>query len=106
MALAPCAGAGDYVMGSAVRFGGDVGSAYEPRCVTVRAGGTVTWSGSFDGHPLTPSTRGTAMSPIATVSSGTSAAVTFPRAGFYPFYCAFHGTDTGLGMAGVVQVIE
>ena len=106
MALAPCAAAGDYTTASTVRFGGALGSVYAPRCVTVRVGETVTWEGDLGGHPLSPSTRGTAASPIARVASGTSAVVTFPRAGFYPYFCEFHGTDAGLGMAGVVQVIE
>ena len=106
MALAPCSAAGDYQMATTVRFGGTLGSVYSPPCVTVRAGTSVTWEGSFAGHPLSPSTRGTAMNPITRVASGSSATVTFPRAGFYPFFCEFHGSDSGSGMAGVVQVIE
>lgn len=106
MALAPCNVAGDYTMASTVRFGGATGSAYSPRCVTVRVGDTVTWEGDFGGHPRSPSTRGTSMSPITRVASGTSAAVRFTRAGFYPYFCEFHGSDAGAGMAGVVQVIE
>jgi plastocyanin len=105
-ALAPCTSAGDYAAASTVRFGGALGSAYSPRCVTVRVGDTLTWEGAFSSHPLSPSTRGTAANPIARTTTGTSAPVRFPRAGFYPFYCEFHGNDAGGGMSGVVQVIE
>lgn len=105
-ALAPCGAAADYVEGATVRFGGALGSAYAPRCLTVRAGGTVTWEGSFDDHPLAPSTRGAPASPIPRTASGGSFAVRFPTTGFYPYYCTRHGGDMGEGMAGVVRVIE
>ncbi len=106
MALAPCGAPGDYVSGSTVRFGGATGSAYSPRCLTVRVNDTVTWEGDLGGHPRSPSTRGTTMNPITRVASGTSSAVRFTRAGFFPYFCEFHGNDAGAGMAGVVQVIE
>ncbi len=106
MALAPCNAVGDYTTGSTIRFGGAVGNSYSPACLTVRVGDTVTWEGNFGAHPRSPSTRGTAMNPIPAVSSGTSQAVQFTRAGFFPFYCEFHGDDAGGGMAGVVRVIE
>ena len=106
MVLAPCGAAADYTTGSTVRFGGSAGNTYSPRCLTVRVGDTVTWEGTFSAHPLVPSTRGSASNPIARVATGTSAPVRFTRAGFYPFFCDFHGTDTGGGMAGVVRVIE
>jgi plastocyanin len=32
-------------------------------------------------------------------------AVTFGAAGFFPYYCGFHGNSAGSGMAGVVQVV-
>ena len=106
MALAPCNALGDYTAGSTIRFGGSVGNAYSPACLTVRVGDTVTWEGGFSGHPRSPSTRGTASNPITHVSSGTSQAVQFTRAGFFPYFCEFHGDDSGGGMAGVVRVIE
>ena len=31
--------------------------------------------------------------------------VLLPPAGFFPFYCQFHGDDGGSGMAGVVYVM-
>ncbi len=106
MALAPCNLASDYVTGSTVRFGGASGSAYSPRCLTVRVNDTVAWEGDFGSHPRSPSTRGTTTNPIARVTSGTSGAVRFTRAGFFPYFCEFHGDNAGAGMAGVVQVIE
>lgn len=105
MAFAPCNAESDYMSATTVSFGGTLGSVYSPRCVTVRAGSSLTFSGSFGGHPLRPSTRGTASNPIPSTDSGSSVMVTFPAVGFYPYYCSFHGTDSGSGMAGVVRVI-
>jgi plastocyanin len=103
--LDPCTSATDYVTTpTTITFGPTF--AYSPRCLTVHAGSSVTWSGDFASHPLMPATsRGTTPSPIMPTSTGTSATVMFPNAGLYPYYCNFHGSPTGAGMAGVVQVI-
>src|SRR5687768_6914880 len=37
-----------------IRFGGDIGNAYTPRCMMVGLGQDVTFSGDFSVHPLTP----------------------------------------------------
>lgn len=102
---APCTSLGDYQLADVVRFGDALGSAYSPRCVTVRAGAPLAWEGSFSAHPLTPSTRGASPNPIPATASGGRLSVTFPSAGFFPFYCGSHGTNEGAGMAGVVRVI-
>jgi hypothetical protein len=70
----------------------------------------VTWQADggtdFSAHPLTPdSSRGTAGNPIMTTSSGTSVTYAFGATGFFPFYCANHGSTTGSGESGVIQVV-
>ncbi|HXU06013.1 MAG TPA: plastocyanin/azurin family copper-binding protein [Polyangia bacterium] len=111
MAIAPCNAATDYVAGTTISFGGNVGFAYDPHCLKVQAGASVTFSGDFSFHPLEPSAmRGnTTSNPITAISAGidggTTASFTFPNAGFYAYFCSFHGaSDTGAGMAGVIWV--
>ncbi|MEZ4404956.1 MAG: hypothetical protein R3A52_00490 [Polyangiales bacterium] len=105
-AVAPCNTPSDYTTGSTVRFGGAVGTAYEPRCLTVRVGDSVTFEGAFSGHPLAPSSRGTSGTPIARTTAGTTATFRFTAAGHFPYFCEFHGSNAGDGMSGVVRVVE
>jgi plastocyanin len=103
--LAPCDNSSSYMTGSTtINFGGTLGNIYSPACLLVAKGATVTFTGSFTVHPLQASTRGTTGNPIPSTSSGTAATATFAAAGFFPFYCTVHGSDSGTGMAGVVQV--
>ncbi|AKT37369.1 cupredoxin domain-containing protein [Chondromyces crocatus] len=92
-----------------VAFGGGLGQVYSPKCVTVSVGTVVTFTGSFQNHPLQggvvengsgePATTG----PFATVTnSGNSKAVTLDDAGTYPYYCVPHAQ---MGMTGVVYVV-
>src|SRR6478609_7678830 len=82
--LAPCLQGSDYVLsGNVISFGGGLGDAYSPRCLTVHANAAISFSGNFNSHPLRPSTRGSANNPIQAVSSGTVAPFSFPAAGFY-----------------------
>ncbi|HVV87946.1 MAG TPA: plastocyanin/azurin family copper-binding protein [Kofleriaceae bacterium] len=81
---------------------------YAPPCVMIRAGQTVTWTGDFSEHPLTPGAivEGTPTdqpgNPIPPTDTGTSASVTFPATGDYGYYCAHH---FGTGMMGAVYVV-
>lgn len=100
-ALAPC-GAGDWVTGmTAVTIPSGM-FAYSPRCLQVPPGTMVSLPGQ-SGHPLTRGTRGTAGNPIPE-SSTSDVMVTFTTPGLYPYYCRFHGDDTGGGMSGVIRV--
>jgi plastocyanin len=80
---------------------------YAPRCATVSAGDTVTWTGTFASHNLQGGSveggKGTAdaSSPIGLVSTGTEATVTFPAAGDFPYYCVQHQS---VDMVGVIRV--
>jgi plastocyanin len=92
-----------------VSFGGQNGSgvySYLPQCMLIAAGQTVTFQGDFSAHPLRPGLApggsGTASSnsPITNQDSGTTADITFPTAGTYPYYCQNHH---GMGMYGSIK---
>ena len=107
MAFLPCNAESSYMMTpTTIAFGGTVGFDYAPKCLKVPAGTSVTFSGDFASHPLTPSaTRGdTTNNPIVNMSNGTTASFTFPTPGFYAYLCNFHGSDDGTSMSGVIWV--
>jgi plastocyanin len=107
-AVPPCNVAASYAQGvTTILFGGTAGYVYAPSCLKVAAGTTVTFSGDFAPHPLSPSAmRGTSQgNPIANVSAGAARSFTFPSPGFFAYFCSFHGIrDDGSGMAGVIWV--
>jgi plastocyanin len=108
VAVAPCNAASNYSIGAtSISFGGAEGDSYNPTCLKVPAGTTVTFLGDFGNHPLAPSAaRGTLTgNPIVVTSAGSTASFTFPAAGFWAFYCMVHGSDPdGDLMSGVVWV--
>lgn len=102
-ALKPCSTESLYTSApTTITFGGE--QVYTPACLKIARNTTVTFSGPFAGHQLEPSTRGTSGSPITSTTTGNTASFTFTQPGFFPYYCAFHGDDSGTEMAGVVWV--
>ena len=79
---------------------GLVPAQYDPNCMKVKVGQSVTWNGAFANHPLIAS-GGDSGNPIATTSTGTTKSFAFPAAGTYGFACQFHG----LSMFGAIQVV-
>jgi plastocyanin len=83
------------------------GNRYDPPCLAIRVGQTVTFTGAFSAHPLAPgvaprrSGAGATPSPIEMRSEGTVYRVQFPTPGNYPYYCVYHA---GGGMYGVIRV--
>jgi plastocyanin len=73
--------------------------AYTPSEVTIRAGETVSWSGTFSSHPLVSDD---ALWPTPT--TGGTFDFTFNTPGNYRFHCQIHGGPNGLGMSGQVHV--
>ncbi|HEY6477413.1 MAG TPA: hypothetical protein VI456_12605 [Polyangia bacterium] len=107
MAFAPCASESAYVSNmTAIAFGGTLGLNYSPACVKAAPGTTITFSGDFATHPLTPSIARTTASanPIVSTDSGTTVSFTFTTPGFYGYYCLQHGDDQGDAMAGMIWV--
>ena len=106
IAFAPCTNETSYVTGqTTIAFGGGNGDNYNPPCLQVPLGATVTFAGDFGNHPLAPSAaRGTQTgNPIAATGLGSTASFTFPVAGFWAYYCTNHGSDPdGTFMSGVI----
>jgi plastocyanin len=74
---------------------------YTQHCIKVRLGARVTFTGSFQNHPLEPN-GGDVPSPIpARTQAGTSLAVVFATAGTFGFECSFHPAV----MFGAIQVV-
>jgi plastocyanin len=106
MPFKPCETEDAYMAASTVTFSPTM-FKYTPACVKVKAGTAVKFSGPFVSHPLRPSAmRGdTDNNPIKATDTGMEASFTFAKAGFYGFFCNFHGpADDGSNMAGMVWV--
>jgi len=89
---------------------GTMGIVFTPKCMTIKAGQSVSFEGVLAGHPLAPgnassSTAGSPNNPIMRTNSGNSVSFTFPTPGAYPFFCEFHSSGAGNGMAGAIYVI-
>lgn len=66
-----------------------------PRCVEIKAGESVTWTGNFATHPL-QADEGDKPNPIASANlASSSATVTFPTAGTFGFKCQVHSSMIG-----------
>lgn len=76
------------------------GNTYTPKCMRVKVGQTVTIAASAT-HPLRPGPQ--AGNPIQQASS--DAMTTFTGAGVFGFFCQNHGSSTGMGMAGAIEVV-
>lgn len=78
---------------------------YDPRCLRVTAGTQVT-IGASDSHPVAAAP----CSPddfIGAPSSGVAITTSYQvtTAGTYGYWCTSHGTPSGGGMAGAIQVV-
>lgn len=77
---------------------------YQPPCMRIAVGESVTWQGDFAAHPLQPF-NGDPNTPIPTMSIGqvdaslTELTVEFPEAGLFGYQCAVHAP-----MIGAIQV--
>ena len=85
-----------------VSFGGGLGLSYSPKCIKIKKGQTITFKGSFAGHPLKASCE--EATAIPATNSGTTKTVTFNTPGYYSYYCTFHSSTSGSGMAGSIFV--
>jgi plastocyanin len=81
------------------------GNRYQPACMRVRFGQTLTFQGDFVSHALAQ-----ACGPVRNVfnaSSGQSLTLTADRAlGVFGYYCKQHGAVGGSGMTGAVEVVR
>jgi plastocyanin len=83
------------------------GIEYTPRCVRVRSGSMVVFSGNFVTHPLVGGTVSgstatpDSASPVPATSSGSEVTITLSKAGSVPYYCTAHASS---GMTGAIFV--
>ncbi len=75
---------------------------YDPPCIRISTGTMVTIAAAAI-HPLTDATCSPADSPIP-AGATTAQTLTFDHAGQYGYYCSVHGSDLGVGMAGLIIV--
>jgi plastocyanin len=93
-----------------VKFGVN-GLTYEPKCLRIKAGQTVTFEGSFANHNLKPAACNPASAgsgdAIPVVKTGMTATAKFTKPGIYAYYCEFHGEPAGSDalMDGLVEVV-
>jgi len=91
-----------------VTFSGAPTFAYSPKCFVASAGTRVTFSGSFQFHPLVGGevVNGAKvpdpLSPITPTGTGTSASFTLTTPGTYPFYCDIHALPFGMEGAAFI----
>jgi plastocyanin len=86
----------DVVLGqaAAVTIQDDV---FVPRRIEIEAGGTVAWEHAGQRPHTVTASDGSFDS--GTLETGGSFSRTFPQPGTYSYYCEFHGTAGGAGMA-------
>ncbi len=76
---------------------------FDPATVTVNAGDTVVWTNNGAvAHTVTASDGSW---DSGNLSPGQSFSHTFNSAGTVAYYCAFHGSASGSGMAGTVMIV-
>jgi plastocyanin len=75
---------------------------FSPKTLTVKVGDKVTWSNVTDtAHNVTIPNTG--FNKDAN-KNGDFVSETFDQAGTFDYYCRFHGTKSGTGMAGTIKV--
>jgi plastocyanin len=79
-----------------------VNTTFTPAQLTVKVGTTVVWT-SEDNAPHTVSADDGSFDS-GNMKKGDTFEFTFTKAGNYPYYCAYHGTPGGGGMAGTIVV--
>ena len=82
--------------------------AYDPKCLSIKAGSTVTFAGEPDAgdflvHPLV---QACGPAPVlAFRDARTTASFVLTAPGIYGYYCLDHGNPAGMAMSGAIQVV-
>ena len=77
--------------------------SYDPQCLTIRSGQTVTFAGDFIRHPLTPSCGPEML--LEHRDTSPTASFVMGAVGIYGYYCLDHGNPQGQAMSGAVEVV-
>lgn len=75
---------------------------FTPKTLTIKTGGTVTWTIKEGTHTVTADDNGWE-SP--TLNAGKTFEHQFTKPGIYPYHCSFHGSP-GANMSGIVKVVR
>lgn len=75
---------------------------FTPKIVTIKAGGTVTWTDKEGTHTVTADDNSWE-SP--TLNAGKTFSYQFTKPGTYRYHCSFHGSPGG-NMSGQVRVVR
>ncbi len=67
---------------------------YAPKTVTVKAGGSVTWT-NHDAAPHTSTAKGDSGFDTGTINKGQSKRIRFDKPGTYSYVCLFHAFMVG-----------
>jgi plastocyanin len=81
---------------------------YDPPCLSVRAGTTVTFTGAPDagGFLVHPLVQACGPAPaLASGDAGTTASFVLTVPGIYGYYCLDHGSPAGASMSGAIEVV-
>lgn len=81
-----------------------VDDAFDPPDVEISEGDSVTWTNDGDTDHTVTASDGSFES--GNLEPGDSFTQTFDASGEFPYYCEYHGTADGEGMAGTVVVGE
>ena len=78
---------------------------YTPKCLRIKTGQTVTFTGDFYIHPLAPACGPSAALENRTDAGISSSTFTLSAPGAYGYYCLDHGNTQGASMSGVIDVV-
>ncbi len=98
----------DMSSSNAIRVINFANFSYNPACMQIAAGQSVTFSGNFGAHPLTRGAKAgsggvsDSANPITAPASGNSVTIPLTTPGDYPYFCATHFASNN--MYGVVRV--
>ncbi len=88
-----------------VRFGGDIGEGYSPKCLRVDVGTELIFKGNFPEHPLSGACQPVGAAALPATEFGRKIVVEMKARGHFGFYCTEHGfRPEGAEMAGAIIV--
>jgi plastocyanin len=81
-----------------------VNFAFQPNPITITVGTTVQWTDATSSTSHT-ATADDGSFDSGTVNGGQTFSFTFTKTGTFGYYCRFHGSPDGSGMAGTIIVV-
>jgi len=79
--------------------------AFDPKTITINVGDTITWTNEGP-SPHTATADEAEGFDSGNLDKGATYSETFDEAGTFAYYCKYHGSKGGTGMAGSIIVVE